>query len=172
VHKLVSYIARELSSVFPTPLELVVNIFYTTQLPHNLFVTMQIKTGYYIGIDVGTGSARACLIDHTGEIVSVASENIGLWQPEQDYYVCASSKTRTVLLTWLLNLVLTHVGNIGAINLRYLAMHLSGSPPSPRRTPNTGVASPRHRIRRNMLTMPFLNRNRRPHLYHGPRLQH
>lgn len=45
------------------------------------------KEGYYIGIDVGTGSARACLIDHHGEIVDVASENIGLWQPEQEYYV-------------------------------------------------------------------------------------
>ncbi|KAJ6068944.1 hypothetical protein N7499_010831 [Penicillium canescens] len=52
---------------------------------------MRVKTGYYIGIDVGTGSARACLIDHTGEIVSVASENIGLWQPEQDYYEQSTS---------------------------------------------------------------------------------
>ncbi|KAJ5193577.1 hypothetical protein N7449_009719 [Penicillium cf. viridicatum] len=52
---------------------------------------MQVKTRYYIGIDVGTGSARACLIDHTGEIVSVASENIGLWQPEQDYYEQSTS---------------------------------------------------------------------------------
>lgn len=51
---------------------------------------MAIKEGYYIGIDVGTGSARACLIDHHGEIVDVASENIGLWQPEQDYYVCSA----------------------------------------------------------------------------------
>ena len=48
---------------------------------------MQAKTGYYIGIDVGTGSARACVIDHNGDIVGLASENIGLWQPEQDYYV-------------------------------------------------------------------------------------
>lgn len=45
------------------------------------------KEGFYIGIDIGTGSARACLIDHHGEIVDVASENIGLWQPEQEYYV-------------------------------------------------------------------------------------
>lgn len=48
---------------------------------------IQPKEGYYIGIDVGTGSARACLIDHHGEIVDVASENIGLWQPQQEYYV-------------------------------------------------------------------------------------
>lgn len=48
---------------------------------------MQVKTGYYIGIDVGTGSARACIVDHNGDIGGLASENIGLWQPEQGYYV-------------------------------------------------------------------------------------
>ncbi|KAL4744131.1 hypothetical protein BDV11DRAFT_210791 [Aspergillus similis] len=47
---------------------------------------MQIKPGYYIGIDVGTGSARACIIDHNGDIVGLASKDIGLWQPEQQHY--------------------------------------------------------------------------------------
>lgn len=42
---------------------------------------------HYIGIDVGTGSARACIIDGKGDIVGLASENIGLWQPQQGYYV-------------------------------------------------------------------------------------
>ena len=42
---------------------------------------------HYIGIDVGTGSARACIINAKGDIVGLASENIGLWQPEQGYYV-------------------------------------------------------------------------------------
>ncbi|KAK4214439.1 FGGY family of carbohydrate kinase [Rhypophila decipiens] len=36
---------------------------------------------HYIGIDVGTGSARACIIDSTGEIKGLASHNIKLWQP-------------------------------------------------------------------------------------------
>ena len=44
---------------------------------------------HYIGIDVGTGSARACIINAKGDIVGLASENIGLWQPEQGYYVSA-----------------------------------------------------------------------------------
>ncbi|CAI7586124.1 unnamed protein product [Penicillium pancosmium] len=52
---------------------------------------IQDKKGYYIGIDVGTGSARACLIDHNGEIVDVASENVGLWQPQQEYYEQSTS---------------------------------------------------------------------------------
>lgn len=50
---------------------------------------------HYLGIDVGTGSARACIIDGKGDIVGLASENIGLWQPEQGYYVRALSKIFT-----------------------------------------------------------------------------
>jgi ribulose kinase len=48
---------------------------------------IQIHQDHYIGIDVGTGSARACIIDGKGNIVGLASENIGLWQPQQGYYV-------------------------------------------------------------------------------------
>lgn len=46
------------------------------------------KQDHYIGIDVGTGSARACIINEKGDIVGLASKNIGLWQPETGYYVC------------------------------------------------------------------------------------
>lgn len=48
---------------------------------------IQVHQDHYIGIDVGTGSARACIIDGKGDIVGLASENIGLWQPQQGYYV-------------------------------------------------------------------------------------
>lgn len=41
---------------------------------------------HYIGIDVGTGSARACLIDSSGDIKALASEPIKLWQPQTGYY--------------------------------------------------------------------------------------
>ncbi|KAI9717346.1 MAG: hypothetical protein M1828_007234 [Chrysothrix sp. TS-e1954] len=41
---------------------------------------------HYIGIDVGTGSARACIINSHGDIVGLASENIRLWTPETGYY--------------------------------------------------------------------------------------
>lgn len=45
------------------------------------------QVDYYMGIDVGTGSARTCIIDGKGDIVALASENIGLWQPQHGYYV-------------------------------------------------------------------------------------
>ena len=48
---------------------------------------LSLHMDYYIGIDVGTGSARACIVDAKGDIVGLASENIGLWQPEHGYYV-------------------------------------------------------------------------------------
>lgn len=52
--------------------------------PHN---ELNVQMDHYIGIDVGTGSARACIINDKGDIMGLASENIGLWQPEQGYYV-------------------------------------------------------------------------------------
>lgn len=52
--------------------------------PHNDLNVIQHN---YIGIDVGTGSARACIMNEKGEIVGLASENIHLWQPETGYYV-------------------------------------------------------------------------------------
>ncbi|KAJ5090429.1 sugar kinase [Penicillium argentinense] len=47
---------------------------------------IQVQLDHFIGIDVGTGSARACIIDAKGDIVGLASENIGLWQPEHGFY--------------------------------------------------------------------------------------
>jgi len=51
--------------------------------PHN---ELNPEKNHYIGIDVGTGSARACIMNDKGDIVGLASENIGLWQPETGWY--------------------------------------------------------------------------------------
>lgn len=48
---------------------------------------LNVQMDHFIGIDVGTGSARACIIDSKGDIIGLASESIGLWQPEHGYYV-------------------------------------------------------------------------------------
>jgi ribulose kinase len=45
---------------------------------------------HYIGIDVGTGSARACVMDENGDIKGLASENIGLWLPNTGFYVSST----------------------------------------------------------------------------------
>ena len=52
---------------------------------------------HYIGIDVGTGSARACIINSTGDIKAVASKNIHTWQPKPEYYVRPSWKASVTL---------------------------------------------------------------------------
>ena len=51
---------------------------------------VHVLQNHYIGIDVGTGSARACIINEAGDIVGLSSENIGLWQPQTGYYVRSS----------------------------------------------------------------------------------
>lgn len=71
---------------------------------------------HYLGIDVGTGSARACVIDGKGDIVGLASENIGLWQPQQGYYVGSLERPS------LHNIGLTPC--TGTIYDRHMAMHL------------------------------------------------
>lgn len=52
--------------------------------PHH---ELRVHQDHYVGIDVGTGSARACIMNAQGDIVGLASENIGLWQPKPGYYV-------------------------------------------------------------------------------------
>jgi ribulose kinase len=44
---------------------------------------------YFLGVDVGTGSARVCVINEFGEIKAVGSKDIRTWNPRVDFYVCA-----------------------------------------------------------------------------------
>ena len=48
---------------------------------------------HYIGLDVGTGSTRACLINENGDILSVAVKDIKTWHEKADYYVCETKST-------------------------------------------------------------------------------
>lgn len=58
--------------------------------PHN---ELRVQQDHYIGIDVGTGSARACIMNEQGDIIGLAAQNIGLWQPQLGYYVRKLTRT-------------------------------------------------------------------------------
>lgn len=40
---------------------------------------------FYIGIDVGTGSARAGIFSETGRLISQSSQDIKIWKPDTDF---------------------------------------------------------------------------------------
>ena len=44
-----------------------------------------IMSEYFIGIDVGTGSARAGIFTENGKMLSAASKEIRMWKYENDF---------------------------------------------------------------------------------------
>lgn len=47
---------------------------------------------YYVGVDVGTASVRAALVNSSGLLQSVAQEPISIWEPQTDHYVQSSTE--------------------------------------------------------------------------------
>ena len=102
--------------------------------PHNDLV---LQVDHYVGIDVGTGSARACIIDIKGDIVGLASENIGLWQPEHGFYVSALQASSNAGKLTMLS---------GTIYQRHLEVHLRLRPQSAYTGEYRSIYSSRHRL--------------------------
>ena len=48
---------------------------------------------YYIGIDVGTGSARAALVKHDGTLVASSTQDTQTWRDPQDHRIFEQSTT-------------------------------------------------------------------------------
>lgn len=41
---------------------------------------------YFVGVDVGTSSARAALITSDGKVIKQAARNIRIWNPEHEHF--------------------------------------------------------------------------------------
>ncbi|XP_052708342.1 FGGY carbohydrate kinase domain-containing protein-like isoform X2 [Crassostrea angulata] len=47
-------------------------------------------TACYIGVDVGTKSVRAAVVNRNGRVVAKATKDIRIWNPDEDFYVQSS----------------------------------------------------------------------------------
>ncbi|XP_052777391.1 FGGY carbohydrate kinase domain-containing protein-like isoform X2 [Mya arenaria] len=48
-------------------------------------------TQYFIGVDVGTASVRAALVDITGKVLTTATKEIKIWNPQPNFYQQSST---------------------------------------------------------------------------------
>lgn len=49
------------------------------------------KEVYFIGVDVGSGSVRAALVDDRGHVLNASVKEIQTWKPKVDYYEQSST---------------------------------------------------------------------------------
>lgn len=50
------------------------------------FFSFRNNNMYFVGVDVGTGSVRAALVDGTGRILKKSTNAIQTWNPEENFY--------------------------------------------------------------------------------------
>lgn len=46
---------------------------------------------FYVGVDVGTASVRAALVNQAGTVVDQAEEPLEIWEPQSDHYEQSSA---------------------------------------------------------------------------------
>lgn len=52
---------------------------------------MKTYKGLFVGVDVGTGSARAALVTESGTVLKTAVKPIKTWNPSSDHYEQSSN---------------------------------------------------------------------------------
>lgn len=62
-------------------------------------VVLGVMSVYFIGVDVGTGSARAALVNENGKILKTSAENIQTWNPQKDFYEQSSENIWNACVT-------------------------------------------------------------------------
>jgi len=69
---------------------------------------MKTYDALFIGVDVGTGSARAALVTDTGVILKTATEPIQTWNPVKDHFEQSSENIwNACIIVIKVNTVLT-----------------------------------------------------------------
>lgn len=46
---------------------------------------------YFIGVDVGSGSVRAALVDQEGHVIKSSLKEIQIWKPKTNFYEQSSN---------------------------------------------------------------------------------
>lgn len=46
---------------------------------------------FFVGVDVGSGSARAALVDCKGHVIKASVKELQTWKPKVDYYEQSSN---------------------------------------------------------------------------------
>lgn len=72
---------------------------------------------YYVGVDVGTGSVRAALVDQSGILLAFAEQPIQQWEPQFNHHEQSSEDI------WSACCVVTKVGNPRCDFYYPLSMH-------------------------------------------------
>lgn len=57
-------------------------------------LVMAANIAHYIGVDVGSNSARACVIDHEGNLLAIATQDTQTWQSRPGCYVRRKTSTK------------------------------------------------------------------------------
>ena len=55
------------------------------------------ETPLFVGVDVGTGSVRAALFDHSGRMLANHSKDISIRSPKTDFYEQSSQEIWSVV---------------------------------------------------------------------------